>query len=128
LRGLALVQVAGTAVVSRDSAPSPDIMVLRYRDDFYAHANPQPGDILALVELSYSTLRNDRRRKPRLYANCGIGEYWIVDLSGQTIERCRQPVGVKYSERVTFRHREAIAFAAFPDAIFQVDELPGPEE
>lgn len=103
-------------------------MVLRYRDDFYAHANPQPGDILALVELSYSTLRNDRRRKPRLYANCGIGEYWIVDLSGQTIERCRQPVGVKYSERVTFRHREAIAFAAFPDAIFQVDELPGPEE
>ena len=33
------------AVTARDSAPSPDIMVLRYRDDFYAHANPQPGDI-----------------------------------------------------------------------------------
>jgi hypothetical protein len=126
LRGVALVMTASNATLSKYSAPSPDLMVLRPRDDFYAHANPQPDDILALVEVSSSSLRRDRGRKLRLYARHDVREYWIVDVAGRRIERCRYPVGDLYGERILFGHGQTIAFEAFPDRTFEVDELIGP--
>jgi Uma2 family endonuclease len=120
--------VGGTAVVARDSAPEPDVAVLRPCDDFYAKANPKPDDMLAVVEVSFSSLRFDRGRKYRLYARTGVPEYWIVDVVGKTVERCRHPAGEEYAERDVLRNGETIAFEAFPDIVFQVDDLIGPPE
>ncbi len=122
----ALIMIDGTAIVAGDSAPEPDIALLSLRDDFYEKANPRPSDILAIVEVSSTSLRFDRGRKYRLYARAGIPEYWIVDVAGRTIERCRKPVGDGYTERIVFRIGETIAFDAFPDCVFQISDLVGP--
>jgi len=43
--------------------------------------------LLAVEVLSPSTARADRVSKRRLYAEEGVGEYWIVDLDARVIER-----------------------------------------
>src|SRR6266404_3019093 len=42
---VALVTMQTPAVVSDDSAPQPDLMLVRKRDDFYATFHPAPEDI-----------------------------------------------------------------------------------
>jgi Uma2 family endonuclease len=44
-----------------------------------------------LIEVSDTTLVYDRGVKLPLYARAGIGEVWIVDLPGETIERYTSP-------------------------------------
>jgi len=123
----ALVRIDSASVLSEDSAPRPDIAVICMRDDFYEVADPRPNDILALVEVADSSLRLDRGRKLGLYARTGITEYWIVNVAAKTIERCRHPDGEGYAERLVFTNGERIAFAAFPETVFEVDDLVGPK-
>ncbi len=40
-------------------------------------ANPVPGDLLLVVEISDSTLQFDLRVKAALYARTEIMEYWV---------------------------------------------------
>src|SRR2546423_1950483 len=53
---VALVTAQTPAVVSDDSAPEPDVMLVRKRDDFYATFHPTPEDILLAIEVSDSSL------------------------------------------------------------------------
>src|SRR5947208_11627851 len=46
-----------------DSAPEPDVAVVRRRADDYMSGMPGPEDILLLIEVSDTTLRSDRNRK-----------------------------------------------------------------
>jgi len=83
------------------SEPHPDLTVLRVRD--YRLALPGPEGVLLLIEVSDTTLTYDRGVKLPLYARAGIREVWIVDLSGEVIERHTGPSG--YSYRHTERAR-----------------------
>src|SRR5262249_49655775 len=69
-----------------DSEPEPDISLLRPRADFYAAPNPKPADVLLLIEVSDATLDFDRDVKGPLYAENGILEYWIVNLTDERLE------------------------------------------
>jgi Uma2 family endonuclease len=63
-----------------DSEPEPDVSVSR-RSTERAH----PSAALLLIEVSESSIRKDREIKTRLYAEAGVPEYWIVDLTGDEI-------------------------------------------
>ena len=103
----------------------PDLSILRTRSGGYRHQRPAAADVHAVVEIAVSSLARDRSEKLRLYAEAAIPEYWIVDVVGLRIETFRRPAGSAYSAQRTVSGGESIAFEAFPDVVFTVDELLG---
>ena len=61
-----------------DSAPMPDVSVLRRKD--YSASRPQPDDVYLVIEVADSSLEYDRGVKADLYASAGVKDYWIVKL------------------------------------------------
>lgn len=112
-------------VASERSKPFPDIALVRPKDDYYAAALPVPSDVLAVVEVSHSRLRFDRGEKLRLYARVGIAEYWIVDVKKKRIEVYRERHDLGYGSPTVAEKGQTVAFTAFPDVVFAVDELLG---
>ncbi len=104
--------------------PQPDLAVVRARD--YAGSLPGPEDVLLLIEVSDTTLARDRNVKLPLYARAGIPEAWIVDLSGEAIERHTRPSeegGYRRMERVG--RGQALRSEALPDLVLPVDAVLG---
>ncbi|MBA2544646.1 MAG: Uma2 family endonuclease [Deltaproteobacteria bacterium] len=65
-----------------DSEPEPDVSVSP------ATNNPteaHPSKAVLLIEISDSSLAKDRRIKAPIYAEAGVPEYWIVDISGDQL-------------------------------------------
>ena len=77
----AIIRTQGSIRTDSYSEPEPDIAILRKRPDLYLNEHPKPADVLALVEVSDSTIEYDRTEKAFLYARAGIQELWIVDLN-----------------------------------------------
>lgn len=119
----ALVRVQNPIHLSHYSEPQPDFALLRLRQDFYRNGHPEPEDILALVEVSDSTLDYDRTVKAPLYAAEGIEELWIVDLNVLAIEVYRSPTSQGYQQVQLFRSGESVAFLAFPHLSFRLEQL-----
>lgn len=91
--GRAHVRVQNPLLLGEHSEPQPDISLLKPRGDFYKTRRPRPADTLLVVEVAvYRSLRYDRDGKIPLYAQHGIPEAWLVDLTGKRLVRYR---GVK---------------------------------
>lgn len=73
------------------SEPEPDIVIVKYKSDYYRQELPQPKDVLLLIEVADTTLESDREIKVPLYAKAGIPEYWIINLEAQQIEVYHTP-------------------------------------
>jgi Uma2 family endonuclease len=84
--------------VRLDKASEPDVAVLRPGADDLGAPIPGPSDVLLLIEVADSTLRDDRDEKGPLYAESGIAEYWIVNLMDQVFEVYRGPEAGHYKE------------------------------
>ncbi|MDP2793728.1 MAG: Uma2 family endonuclease [Sulfurisoma sp.] len=109
--------------LSERSEPEPDIAVVRGSPRDYRDAHPATA--LMIVEVSDATRGYDRGRKLVAYAQAGIGEYWILDVVGETLEVCRQPTGEDYAERRILKAGDAVAPLAAPDAaVLVADVLP----
>jgi Uma2 family endonuclease len=80
------------------SEPLPDLMVLRYRADYYAAGPPEPDDVLLLIEVSQSSLARDLRIKVPLYARGAVREVWVVDLDARQVLVHRRPVSGVYQD------------------------------
>ena len=78
------------------SEPQPDLVLIKWRSDFYAGRLPTPEDIILLIEVSDTTLAYDRRVKLPLYAEAEIPEVWIVNLPGSAVEVYSEPAGSTY--------------------------------
>lgn len=94
----AIVWVQNPVQISEYSEPLPDVALLKRRDDFYSQANPQPADVLLIIEVADSSVEYDRVVKMPLYAQAGIPEMWLVNLPKDTIEIYTQPLGETYRE------------------------------
>ncbi len=112
-------------IVSDISEPEPDVAVVRMPANFDEAVVPRMPDVIAVVEVSDSSLGMDRGRKRRVYARAGILEYWIVNVRAKQIEIHRDPHGGAYPAPRIAKQGEAVSFAAFPDVVFTVDELLG---
>jgi Uma2 family endonuclease len=77
--------------LSEHEEPQPDVAVLRASERYQAGELPAPGDVLLLIEVSDTSLAYDREVKLSLYARSGIPEAWLVDLTGEVIERHTEP-------------------------------------
>lgn len=119
----AIVRVQGSFRLSPNSEPEPDILVLRYRPDFYEQALPGPEDVLLLIEVADSSLGYLRNLKLPLYAGAGIPEVWILNRSAERIEVYREPRDGRYQSITMARRGATITPQAFPDITIAVNEI-----
>lgn len=94
-----------------NSEPEPDVFIVRGRFTDYVEKHPGPEDIALVVEVSDSTLAQDRGAKKRIYARAEIPVYWLVNLLERHIEVYTEPSGA----------------VAYPDYHHRVDYRPGEE-
>jgi Uma2 family endonuclease len=121
----AIVRVQGPVRLSNFTEPEPDVILLRYRPDRYKTAMAGPDDTLLVAEVSDTSLRYDQQVKLPIYAAARIPEVWIVNLQDDTLLVFRNPAGRTYATEFALRRGEAISVAAFPETVFQVDEILG---
>lgn len=121
----AIVSIQNPVVIDIYNEPKPDVLVFKYREDFYAAEDRTAKDVLLVVEISDTTLTTDRRRKLPHYAASGIPEFWIEDLKHQLLYVYRDPAGNDYKTCITLRREDSISPIAFPDLVFKVSDLLG---
>ncbi len=103
--------------------PEPDVVLARYRGDFYVAALPGPDDILLIVEVADSSLRHDRDVKLPLYARAGIPETWLMNLPDDRVEVYRDPAPEGYRSITLVPRDGAVSPLAFPDVTIPCAEL-----
>jgi Uma2 family endonuclease len=123
LRGEAIVWTQNPIVLGGLSAPQPDLALLRYRDDYYAQAHPEPADILLLIEVADTSLAHDRDTKLPLYARFQIPEVWIVDIPGRHLDIHREPDEARYTHQFRVSDLSRVEIASFPGLVLDLSGL-----
>jgi Uma2 family endonuclease len=91
---------------SEDSEPEPDMMVVRQDA-----SRTEVTDPLLVMEFSDSSIRKDRKVKLPIYAEAGVPEYWIFDLSASgelVVEVYTEPTPTGYGTRRLYRDGEIL--------------------
>jgi Uma2 family endonuclease len=84
------------------------------------------GERIELIDgalVAESSLSYDRGRKARLYAECGVPEYWIVNLVERAVEVHRRPSAGNYDEITVHPKGSRLRLVAFPDVELSVDDF-----
>jgi Uma2 family endonuclease len=85
------------------------------------HEEPQP-DLALVVGVADTSLAYDRERKLPLYAEAGIPESWLVDLTADAVEVYSEPGPGGYG-KVTYCGREGrVVSAPLPGLAFNAAE------
>jgi Uma2 family endonuclease len=77
-------------IPARASKPEPDISVARGALKTYLKRDPNPDDIALLVEVSDSSVAEDRAMAVT-YGAAGIPVYWIINLRDRQVEVYTKP-------------------------------------
>ena len=74
------------------SAPEPDVSIVRGTQRDYLARLPTGADCALAVEVSVSTIVDDRKKLP-IYANGGIPEVWILDAVERRLDAFDPAIG-----------------------------------
>ena len=107
--------------------PDPDLIIYHGGREML-HRQDHPASKFALVlEISDSTLANDRGRKASQYAKYGIEDYWIANLTERVVEIHREPMrdgaGGRYAKIDRFTADQQVSLLALPEKTFAAGEL-----
>lgn len=102
-----IVSAQQPLTLANDGEPIPDVALLRPRADGYGDSHPAGSDALLVIEVADSTVLFDRNSKRRLYADGGVREYWVVDLTRNTIAVFGALVDGKYTEEHEYRRGDS---------------------
>lgn len=111
--------------IDRFSEPEPDVFVVRIESgslDDLSKATALLGTQL-VIEVSDTTLREDRTTKARLYAQAGIIEYWIVNVADRQLEVRRNPSAKGYSETTILKADGEVSPLSSPESKIKVADL-----
>jgi Uma2 family endonuclease len=110
------------------SEPEPDVAVVRRDPRGYLDAHPSSA--VLVIEIAESSYRIDREYKASLYARARVPEYWIVDLTRDTLEVHRQPeatahalYGWRYGSVQALRSPATVTALVAPDTAIAVGDL-----
>lgn len=112
----ARVRVQLPLVGPGDSLPEPDLAVVAHAD--YRTQHPSAAHLV--IEVSHTSRAYDRETKAPLYAEMGVPELWLVDVTRQTIEVRTEPEDGLYRHVETFGLTQSITPRAFPDVTVSV--------
>jgi Uma2 family endonuclease len=82
-----------SSIRTGDSLAEPTLAVVRGVLRDYVDRHPGPDDTPLVVEISDTSLRQDRTLKARVYARAGIPVYWIINVVDSQIEVHTDPTG-----------------------------------
>ena len=122
----ALIRIQSPFIAGRHSAPEPDVAIVSGRAaDYLDH---HPSEALLVVEVSQSSLKQDRLSISRIYAGAQVPEYWIVNLRYDCIEIFRAPDAARlvYGARAIGQHGDHLRLVALPEVSVAVDDLLPP--
>jgi len=116
------MQTQGPVVMSNYDEPEPDGAIIMGNEDDYKERLPAAADVTCVIEVADSSLSNDRNDKLAVYANSGIAQYVIVNLSDRVIEIYTEPqVGsARYGHAETLRGSDKVLFALPKGRVLQV--------
>lgn len=115
-------------IPASQSEPEPDLTLVQPREGGYVDRHPYPEEVLLLVEIADTSLRDDRDVKLPVYAAAGIEECWIINLVEDQVEVYREPT-VLPDGRAVYRQRtlhvvgDTITPLRFPDCRVDVTTL-----
>jgi Uma2 family endonuclease len=119
LRGRARVRIQQPYLAYDDSEPEPDVAVVppgRY-------ANRHPDRAFLIIEVAERSLDYDRETKAPLYAASGVGEYWVVDVTGRAVEVYREAIEGRYTAELRVVRGETLSPKEFSDVEIAVSDL-----
>ncbi len=119
----AKVREAKPITLPNASEPEPDIAIVRPLGSVYrTEHHPYPDDIFWVIEYSNTSLEKDLTLKSKIYAESGIGEYWVVNLKVKELIVFQNPVDGEYASQ---RHLRAgsISPLSFPDLELDISKL-----
>lgn len=122
LQGRASIRPQSSFAASDNSEPEPDVAVVppgRYHID-------HPSQAHLIVEVFETSLDRDRTVKAELYAECGVPEYWVVNLIDQVIEVHTDIADNRYTAVDVKSRGDSIGLREFPDVALAVDDLLPP--
>jgi Uma2 family endonuclease len=100
---------------------NPDFAILKLRSS--TDAVPHPDDCVLLIEVSDSTAKFDRTKKRRLYADANVAEYWVLDLSKNSVVVHRSPRSGDYRQVDEYPRKESFSSPALGGREFRVEDL-----
>jgi len=123
-----IVRVQDPLALDDESAPEPDIALVRGSRADYRHAHPARPALA--IEVAQSSLSFDRQQKGSLYARAGVQDYWIVNLVDGVLEVYRDaapdasaPYGWRYRSLETFSPSAVVTPLALPSSPIAVGAL-----
>jgi Uma2 family endonuclease len=119
LVGRAAVHVKGPFAAQDFSEPEPDIAVVPLGDYDTAH----PDRAYLIIEVAESSLSFDRGTKLRLYAKCGVPEYWIVNVPDRVIEVYTEPTEAGYARVARYERGQSLHPAHFEELEVRVSDV-----
>lgn len=124
--GNAIVRSENPLALPQEIDAEPDLAVVRWRADHYEHVHPTADDALLVVEVADSSRRYDLGQKAQWYAEAGIPEYWIVDLTRDRVFVHQLPSAGAYRERQVFGRGDRWVSAALDGLQIPVDTVLAP--
>ena len=119
LHGRAKVRPQMSFAASELSEPEPDLTIT----PLVSWDAEQANQAHLIIEVAESSLAIDRGRKRRLYASCGVPEYWIVNLPERCIEVYTVPEGNAYARVEKYEPGQSIRLGAFSDVEIRVSDV-----
>lgn len=120
-----IISVQNPIQLTDYTEPLPDLAVLRYRDDFYAHAHPRSENVLIVVEVADSSLTYDREEKVPRYARSGIPEVWVIDVEQETVTQYTHPDEQRYRSELLLQRGELLSSPHISGLELSVDQIFG---
>jgi Uma2 family endonuclease len=123
-----IVRVQDPLALDDESAPEPDIALVRGSRADYRHAHPARPALA--IEVAQSSLGFDRQEKGSLYARAGVQDYWIVNLVDGVLEVYRDaapdasaPYGWRYRSIQTLSPSALVTPLVLPSSSIPVAAL-----
>jgi len=120
-----VVWVQNPVDLGERSEPQPDIALLSPRADGYRTAHPRARDILLVIEVADTSREHDRDVKLPLYAEAGVPEVWLVNLTDSAVTVYRDPIGGRYATVDRARRGETVTSLRLPGVTLRVEEILG---
>ncbi len=107
-------------ITCRRSEPEPDLALVTASPDDYASGHPQTAQLV--IEIAVSSVEIDRR-KAAIYAEAGVGEYWIVLPETRQIEVHSRLTNGSYARLQRFEEGQTACSEIAPEIRVEVAEI-----
>jgi len=105
------------------SLPEPDIAVLTEADVAYGKRHPRGDELLLVVEVADTSLRQDLTTKRDLCARASVGEYWVLDPQSHRLIVHRNPEQGEYRETAILNEGDLVSCAGHAEQTIAVRDL-----